>query len=325
MLYEINSKKIFKLIGVPNEIVSYINELDEISLKTLILIFSENGTLSKFDISKKLKKTISEIDLAFKVLENKNIIKILNDDETIVREIVEAASPFQIDAGEMKSLTQNDKSMKMLFEEAEKIYARPLNFIEKRTLSYIVQTFNLQIDAILMAIEFCVRNQKSINQIEKLCERWSNSGIITHEQAEQQIKILTKQKDIESKIKKCFGIYGRSLSENEKNYVLKWTRTYGFNIFMIKEAFNRCVDSTGSLSFRYIEGILCNWNKNKINSLRDLKEADSKYINLRKTKNSTNKNSQQNKISENSSYNLKMLLQSSRMLMKEELKRMGRL
>ena len=60
MFYEINSKKIFKLIGLPHEVINYINELDETSLKTLILIFSENRVLSNFELSEKLKKLREE-------------------------------------------------------------------------------------------------------------------------------------------------------------------------------------------------------------------------------------------------------------------------
>ena len=61
MFYEINSKKFFKLIGLPHETALYINEFDETTLTTLILIFSENRPLSKTELSTKLKKNIFEL------------------------------------------------------------------------------------------------------------------------------------------------------------------------------------------------------------------------------------------------------------------------
>lgn len=306
MFYEINSKKIFKLIGLPHEIISYLNELDETTLKVLILIFSENEPLSKIELATRLKKTIPEIEQALKKLEGKKIIsfpqqnsteiknssqkiEILNNKTLKINNVsvvqktnsvqkIEEPSAFQITAKEIIDYNKKNPEIKMLYEGAEKIYSRPLTSVERRELAYVAQMCgNLQIDAILIAIDFCNKNKKAMPQIRRICEDWSNKGILSYRQAEKQIKTMLENEQIENKVKKCFGIYNRALSSQEKTYILKWVKTYNFNIYMIKEAFNRCVDSIGQLSFPYIEKIMCGWHKNGIKTEQQLKNFDSKY------------------------------------------------
>ena len=45
---------------------------------------------------------------------------------------------------------------------------------------------------------------------------------------------------------------------------------------MLREAYERCVDSKGELKFNYIDGILKKWESAGIKNLDDLKESESK-------------------------------------------------
>lgn len=282
---------------MPHEVINYINELDETSLKTLILIFSENRVLSNFELSEKLKKSIPEIDHALKNLESKKIIVFPSQNSAEFTENsagssqIEQPSSFQITAEDMGSFIKTNPKAKTLYEGAEKIYSRPLTSTETRGLTFIAQIYsNMEIDAILMAVNYCYENKKAFPQIEKMCEKWSNEGILTYSQAKKQIKILLEQSKIENKVKRCFGLVGRSLSSNEKNYIAKWTKSYNFNIYMIKEAFDRCIDSTGQLSFPYIDKIMCDWHSNNVKTEQQLKSYNYKYNNLYKNKSRNGRN-----------------------------------
>ena len=60
---------------------------------------------------------------------------------------------------------------------------------------------------------------------------------------------------------------------------------------MLREAYERCVDSKGSCDFRYINGILKRWNSSGIFNVDDLKRLDSnqsKYSNRNNSKNGSN-------------------------------------
>jgi DnaD/phage-associated family protein len=90
------------------------------------------------------------------------------------------------------------------------------------------------------------------------------SGIDSHEKAEQEIQRLTRQQKNEHKITKAFGIHDRRLIPSEKAYIQTWLDEYGLGLPLIEYAYERTVEMKGKLSFAYINGILQNWREKGI-------------------------------------------------------------
>lgn len=303
MEYEINPKKINKLTALPSEINKYINEVSGESLKVLLIIFSEENNLNPYEIATKLDLTISQVEDAFRFWKSKEIINISEKNKVALS--IKKPSASQISSEELKEARKEDKYINMLFKQSEQLYSRPLKPMERRTLLYIYEFYNLPIDVILMVIDFCIRYNKPPRQILSICEKMSDNNIITHEQAEKEIQLLTEKYNIESQVRHCFGIYDRKLSANEKNLINKWFVEYNFRINMIRLAFNRCIDSIGKLSFQYINKILFNWKKENIKTPEDLEKFENAKSKISKS------------VSNNTSYNLDELLTKSGLFIPE--------
>lgn len=303
MEYEINPKKINKLIALPSEINKYINEISGESLKVLLTIFGEENNLTPCEIATKLDLTISQVEDAFRFWKSKEIINVSEKSKTVLS--IKKPSASQISSEELKRAKKENKYINMLFKQSEQLYSRPLKPMERRTLLYIYEFYNLPIDVILMVIDFCIRYNKPPRQILSICERMSDNNITTHEQAEKEIQMLTERYNIESQVRHCFGIYDRKLSVNEKNLINKWFVEYNFRINMIRLAFNKCIDSIGKLSFQYINKILSNWKKENIKTPEDLEKFEG----------SKNKVSKQ--PPRDTSYNLDELLTKSGLFIPE--------
>ena len=67
-----------------------------------------------------------------------------------------------------------------------------------------------------------------------------------------------------------------ALSKKEKEYIENWTQTLCMPVEMIKEAYERCIDVKGKLSFAYINGILNDWFKKGWKKVSDIESADKK-------------------------------------------------
>ncbi len=294
MKYEINPKKINNLTALPNEIKEYLREVSGDNFKVLFLIFSEKNFLSCFEIATKLDITVSQVEDAIRFWKFKGILKIPEEEKAIIK--IEKPSIEQITTKELIEAKNENKLVTMLFKEAEMLFKKPLRPIERRTLLYIYEFYKLDVDIILMVLDFCIRNKKSLKQILLICEKMADEDLTSHEEAENYIKKLTENLNIEKQVKHSFGIYERKLSTNEKKYINKWTEKYGFKINMIKLAFNICVDRTGKLSFQYIEKILQNWKKSNIKTPKEIEQ-----LNLKKSK-SNEKNNKK------TSYNLDEIL-----------------
>lgn len=303
MEYEINPKKINKLIALPSEINKYINEVSGESLKVLLTIFSEENHPNPCEIATKLDLTISQVEDSFRFWKSKEIINFSEKNKTLSS--TKKPSAAQISSEELKIARKENQYINMLFKQSEQLYSRPLKPMERRTLLYIYEFYNLPIDVILMVIDFCIRYNKPPRQILSICEKMSDNNITTHEQAEKEIQILTERYTIESQVRHCFGIYDRKLSVNEKNLINKWFSEYNFKINMIRLAFNKCIDSIGKLSFQYINKILFNWKKENIKTPEDLEKFENAKNKISKTE------------SKNTSYNLDELLTKSGLFIPE--------
>lgn len=303
MEYEINPKKISKLTALPSEINKYINEVSGESLKVLLTIFSEENHPNPCEIATKLDLTISQVEDAFRFWKSKEIINISEKKQPLSS--IKKPSAAQISSEELKTARKENKYVNMLFKQSEQLYSRPLKPMERRTLLYIYEFYNLPIDVILMVIDFCIRYNKPPRQVLSICEKMSDNNITTHEQAEKEIQLLTERYTIESQVRHCFGIYDRKLSVNEKNLINKWFSEYNFKINMIRLAFNKCIDSIGKLSFQYINKILFNWKKENIKTPEDLEKFENAKNKISKTE------------PKNTSYNLDELLTKSGLFIPE--------
>ena len=251
MFYKINPKKIFKLIGIPHEIINYITELNEVSLKILILIFSEYETLSVEKIAKTLNISKLQIKDSMHFLANKNIIKFTEQNEAVIE--VKKSNIFNFSTADL--LNQINKNPK-LYIESEKLFKKPLNSTARKMLYYLSSVLNLKNEIILNTIAYATKSKKSIKQITQMCENWSNYGILTVHQLNEQIKF----------IKLIEKTYHRNLTMEEHKILLQIQTDLNLKLEIILIAINYCAKNNVK-SIKKIEKLCMNWSDNSIFTL----------------------------------------------------------
>lgn len=91
---------------------------------------------------------------------------------------------------------------------------------------------------------------------------------------------------LSKRIIKEIGVNKEHLSKSEESYVASWKESLKFKDEIIMEAVKRSKKaSTNSVNFAYINAILENWHKNKVNSYTDILNLDKEY-NKKKDKSS---------------------------------------
>ena len=88
--------------------------------------------------------------------------------------------------------------------------------------------------------------------------------ITTLEQAQHYI---TMNEDKWAKIRhilKYLGINNTEIMKPQEKMLEKWIMEFNFPIPVIEEACNRCFKRLNRAEFKYIDGILSNWNKNNL-------------------------------------------------------------
>ena len=81
----------------------------------------------------------------------------------------------------------------------------------------------------------------------------------------------------------------------QEEMLSKWIESYNFSLEIIFKACNICFERINKADFKYIDGILTSWNKDKIRTLEDIEKKDVKktpHNNFRNSnKNIGNRNS----------------------------------
>ncbi len=166
---------------------------------------------------------------------------------------------------EIAVLAAQDPKVSVLVQEAQARLGKPLSPTETEALISLYQYGGMDIDLILMVIEYCKSIDKtSMRYVERTAYNWLDSGIDTHERAEAHIKELMERHSQEGQVRAAFGLGSRALTTSEKRYIHRWFHDFGFDIALIRLAYERTVDSTGSLSYPYLNKILANWHEKGI-------------------------------------------------------------
>ena len=169
------------------------------------------------------------------------------------------------------------EEVRFLLTTAEQILGRPLSSTEQKGFVFFLEEYDLPADVIVMAVEFCCMHERgNYRYISKLLAGWYEQGINTHPLAEEYIRNQTERLSREAEVMEAFGIKNRGLTTANRKYIMQWYQDYGFNIEIIRMAYERAVDQIGQASFPYIGKILQNWHKMGFKTPEDILRGDVK-------------------------------------------------
>lgn len=209
-----------------------------------------------------------------------------NPTETIPerRSPVVKAKPSVISNGDIGRSIKASPEMKMLFDEAEKMFGRPLKPIERQTVAQLTEHFGLPCDVSLMLLGYCHKVDKlKPAYISSVAENWANEEITTVKLADEKIKALEKQSSVEEKICAAMGITSKP-SVSMREFIKTWAVDAGFSEEMIMLAYDKTLDSAGKWSAPYASKILEGWHAAAITTPEAAEKADEEFRNSLKTK-----------------------------------------
>lgn len=179
-----------------------------------------------------------------------------------------------------------DEELALLVNEAQSAFGKTLSNSDIATLLMLKDTCGLPLDVILMLIQYCISIGKgNMRTVEKIGIGWADDGIYTLEAADNKIRMIKQSNKNFAIVSSAFGLSNiGSPTKKQLEYGDKWVGEWKFSPEMLREAYERCVDTKGVMNLKYIDGILKRWNSNGIHNTNDLitfeklstKQADKK-------------------------------------------------
>lgn len=170
-----------------------------------------------------------------------------------------------------------DEELKILVEEAQMALGKTLSNSDCSTLLMLKDTCGLPLDVILMLIQYCISIDKgNMRTVEKIGIAWADDGIYSVEAADNKIRLAKQLNKYFSIVSTAFGLQNvGSPTKKQLEYSQRWIGDWKFSPEMLREAYERCVDSKGTMKFSYIDGILKRWNGSNIKTPTELKQFES--------------------------------------------------
>ncbi len=170
-----------------------------------------------------------------------------------------------------------DKQVMFLLREAQVKFGRNLKSNESSCLLWLYDDLGFDVSVILMLIQFAVtEGRANISFIEKTAVEWSNKGVATLIDAENEIAENARRKTAWSMVMSVFGLEKRLPSSKELEFSDRWVNEWEFSRPLLKAAYDACIDSKTRLSMPYVNKILESWHKKGVKTLDDIEKAEVK-------------------------------------------------
>lgn len=159
------------------------------------------------------------------------------------------------------------QEISFLMQEAQVILGRPISPGLSSSLLFIHDDYGLPVDVIVMLLQYVKKKGRdNTNYIESVAKGWASDGIFDLQAAEQKLRQLDEAEQAWHQVEVALRIPRRSPSSREEQFARRWLLEWKFSEEMLREAYDRCVDSTGRMNLSYINRILERWYKSGIST-----------------------------------------------------------
>lgn len=209
--------------------------------------------------------------------EESGIISENDGTPTITEEFEERVDLGKLDTGTAigtaKSVRDND--LAALISECATIMQRPaLNTEEIKTINALYTQYALDEEYIItLAAYINDKGKLTMTRLGTEAERLVKRGVDTAEKLVAYIEEKANETSDEWEFRHLLGIYNRSLTKSEQDYVKRWYGEFGYGEDIIGEAYDITVRNTGKLSLPYMDALLTPWHESGCKTLADCRDA----------------------------------------------------
>ena len=165
-------------------------------------------------------------------------------------------------SAELAELMEQRRVSAELVDEAQRIYGKIFRAYDTGILVGIVDQLGFDEEAVLAILAYSVRRgKKTLRYAERVAMAFYDEGITDTEAVLDRIHRMELATETVEKIKNLFGFGSRELTATEKKLFGTWTEQFGYDIEVIRLAYDITVDTIQKPVPKYAGSILENWHK----------------------------------------------------------------
>lgn len=174
---------------------------------------------------------------------------------------------------ELMAFKSKESTSELVFV-VEQYLGKTLSPTELKTLYFFSDELSFSPELIDYLFDYCAgKGKKDFRYIEKVAIAWKEEGITTPKQAAKAVKKYDKT------VYQIMNLLGKSAAPTNKEveFILRWTKNFGFDSDVITEACERTVLATDSHRFEYADGILTSWFNSNVHHKADIQALDEAF------------------------------------------------
>lgn len=243
------------------------------------------NSISGESLSKKLGLIESDIIKAFEYWESKGLLKTEKTDDELSIEFLDLKELFDNKASTMSNeyspeficSRMTNSKLKDMFESIERLLGRILS--QKEISMYLswIDDYTFSPEVIILLVEYCKsKNKMNLRYIEKVAMGWYDSNVVTLADVQKYISQHEEKFNNYRLVLDFLGLKENDLMKPQEEFLDKWLNKWEFGLEMVLEACKICSLRINEPNFSYIDGILSNWYKNGIKTVKDIEGTESK-------------------------------------------------
>lgn len=159
-----------------------------------------------------------------------------------------------------------------VIDECEKTIGKMFSTSEVAKVVGLMDYLDLDGEYITNLCVHCVRiGKKSLRYIETTAFELYDKGITTTDALNEHLRAIEATAKLESRIRSLFGMNpDRALTARERAFIDAWVGKFGYDLDVIKKAYEITVDAIGKPSLPYANAILESWDAAMLKSIDEV-------------------------------------------------------
>ena len=176
---------------------------------------------------------------------------------------------------ELAELLEKRETLRAMVNEAQQILGKIFNPSEVNILVTMFDYLGLTEEGILLLLSHCRRVGKlNLRAIEKYAYSLVDRGITAPDALEEEFRTVEALHSFEGEVRTLFGMKSRSLTGKEDKMLRAWV-AYGYDIEIVRHAYEITVNATATPSVPYTHKILERWHEEGLHTLAEIEAAET--------------------------------------------------
>ena len=179
------------------------------------------------------------------------------------------------ETAELADLLEKRSALASFVTEAQRVLGKTINYYDTSIVVGLVDQLGFDEEAVLAILAYAVRLKRAtVRYAEKIALNLYDEGYTATEDVVARIHALEQTAETISQLRSLFGIGSRALSSTEKKLFSQWVDTFGFDMDVIRMAYDITIDAIHVPVPKYAGSILEKWHTEGLRTARDIEEFE---------------------------------------------------